>query len=413
MNRLKGYRVVVAGLRPAGFALLALMLSACEVLQDSGDPVGRDHAPSAKREAVEVLPDPINRNVFFLEEPGQSVIGEPQLITARYEDTFSDIAREYGLGYDELVEANPGIDPWLPGEGTRILLPTQYVLPDAPRTGIVLNIAAKRLFYYPHVEEGQRTMVLTYPVGIGRVGWNTPEGLARVVSKTENPTWTPPASVRREHAQQGDPLPAVVPPGPDNPLGSYALRLSLTSYLIHGTNKPYGVGMRVSHGCVRLYPENIAVLYALVEVGEPVNIINEPYLVGWRGGEVYLEAHPPLEEEQDIAAERLSLVLDIEQSKTGFFAEEYQREYAAALAMAGLGVPVRVLQGGPQEVYARAQRVRNTVELAPPDSAGEGDSGAAAAAGDLVEDLVEDPVEDFVEDPANASSAAEEPVQGT
>lgn len=383
---------VVFGRHGLLLVLCAWVLASCSTLQGAFGGFGADnqgkheHKHNYKHErgyerseVIAELPEPTNRNVYFLEDPAQSVVGEPQIITARYEDTFSDIAREYGLGYDELVEANPGIDPWLPGEGTRVLLPTQHVLPDAPRRGIVLNIAAKRLFYYPAVEEGQRTMVLTYPVGIGRVGWNTPEGVARVVSKVENPTWTVPASVRREHAQKGDPLPPVVPPGPDNPLGQYAMRLSLPSYLIHGTNKPYGVGMRVSHGCVRLYPENIAVLFALVPVGEPVNIINEPYLVGWRGGEVYLEAHPPLEDDPEGPEQHLSRILDLEQSKSGFFAESYQREYATAIAAAALGLPLRVRQDAPQEVYARAQEVRNMVELPPAEPENSGESATAAA----------------------------------
>ena len=137
-----------------------------------------------------------------------------------------------------------------------------------PREGIVLNIASKRLFYFPEVAEGEQQTVLTYPIGIGRVGWETPIGTTEVVSKAANPHWFPPASVRQEHAEMGNPLPSVVPPGPDNPLGLHVLKLAMPGYLIHGTNQPYGVGMRVSHGCVRLYPENIELLYELVEIGE-------------------------------------------------------------------------------------------------------------------------------------------------
>ncbi len=240
---------------------------------------------------------PIPPNAFVLTTPEQTVIGEPQVVFARDTDTFSDLAREYGLGYDEIVAANPGIDPWRPGENTPVLLPTQYVLPDGPKDGVVLNIAARRLFYFPAAASGERQEVLTYPIGIGRIGWETPLGDTEVVSKARDPSWWVPASVRKEHAEMGDPLPSVVPPGPDNPLGTRVLKLDIPGYLIHGTNQPYGVGMRVSHGCVRLYPENIEQLYPLVALGETVRIVNEPYLFGQRDGVLYFEAHAPLEDD--------------------------------------------------------------------------------------------------------------------
>lgn len=224
-------------------------------------------------------------------------MGLVQIATARHEDTLSDIARRYDLGYEEIVAANPGMDPWLPGEGAQVVLPTQFVLPDAPREGLVLNLAAMRLFYYSSPGAGEPSRVITHPVGIGREGWQTPQGTSHVTEKIVQPTWTVPVSVRREHAEKGDPLPPVVPPGPDNPLGEFAMRLSLPSYLIHGTNQPWGVGLRVSHGCVRLYPEDIASLFPEVPEGTQVNIVNQPYLAGWRNGQLYLEAHQPLAEE--------------------------------------------------------------------------------------------------------------------
>ncbi len=177
------------------------------------------------------------------------------------------------------------------------MLPTRFLLPESPREGIVLNIAAKRLFYYPRTEPGESRTVETYPIGIGREGWSTPTGDTTVVSKARDPVWFVPASIRREHAEAGDPLPAQVPPGPDNPLGAYVLGLGLPGYLIHGTNKPAGVGMRVSHGCVRLYPEDIDGLYDRVPIGTRVRIVNQPYLLGRGQGDVLLEAHPPLEED--------------------------------------------------------------------------------------------------------------------
>ena len=305
--------------------------------------------------------DPINRNYFVLGTPEQSVIGQPQIVFAREEDTFSDLAREYGLGYDEMLAANPEIDPWLPGDGTPVLLPTQYVLPDVARQGVVLNIASRRLFYFPEVAEGEPVKVMTYPIGIGRVGWETPLGETTVVSKALNPHWYVPVSVRQEHAEMGDPLPSVVPPGPDNPLGSHVLKLGLPGYLIHGTNQPYGVGMRVSHGCVRLYPENIELLYSLVGVGEQVRIINEPYLAGMIDGQLYFEAHLPLEDDEQSPETRLQNIF----ASRDAFGDESIQIAAQAVAAEASGVPVPLLSTGATNVHQDARLVRNTVERDP------------------------------------------------
>ncbi len=230
---------------------------------------------------------------FNLPAAGDDLIGEVNSLNSRYDDTLSNIARMHNLGFLEIKEANPGVDPWLPGVGTRIVLPMQFILPPGPREGIVINLAELRLYYYP----ADADKVITYPLGIGREGWSTPTGYSRITRKTRNPSWHPPASIREEAAAEGKILPVVVKPGPDNPLGQYALNLSLASYLIHGTNKPYGVGMRVSHGCLRLYPEDIEELFSLVKVGVPVRIVNLPYKAGWSNGRLYVEAHPPLSEQ--------------------------------------------------------------------------------------------------------------------
>lgn len=304
------------------------------------------------------LQDPINANHFILDSPEQSVVGEPQVVFAGNSDTLSDLARTYGLGYDEIIAANPGVNPWLPGENTPVLLPTQFILPDVPRQGIVLNIASKRLFYFPAVPEGEKQVVKTYPIGIGRVGWETPLGTTTVVSKARDPSWYVPASVRREHAEKGDPLPSVVPPGPDNPLGHRVLQLEMPGYLIHGTNQPYGVGMRVSHGCVRLYPENIELLFELVEVGEQVAIVNEPYLVGTRNGELYFEAHAPLEDDVFGVQNRLETLLD-KPRIAGL--PEAHKEHLRMLASIASGVPSRLSVFDSDEVLARARPVRNVV----------------------------------------------------
>ena len=221
---------------------------------------------------------------FLLPADGSDLIGDVQVTVVRHEDTLHDIARRYDLGYEEIVAANPSVDPWLPGEGTQVVLPTQFVLPNGIREGLVLNLASMRLFYFPEPGEGEAPVVITHPIGIGREGWQTPQGVTRITQKIVRPSWTVPASVLKEYAENGEPLEPIVPPGPDNPLGSHAMRLSLPSYLTHGTNKSHGVGMRVSHGCVRLYPEDIVRLFAEVPLGTDVYIINEPYVAGGRYG---------------------------------------------------------------------------------------------------------------------------------
>lgn len=227
---------------------------------------------------------------FPLPPPGEDIIGQVQVIQAKYEDTFADLGSANDLGYLEMVAANPGVDPWLPGAGTEVILPTRFILPPGPREGIVINLAEYRLYYFP---KGQN-VVHTYPLGIGREGWGSPIAHTTITAKTPNPGWTPPASIRAEHAAEGDPLPAYVPPGPDNPLGPFKFTLGTPGYLIHGSNKKFGIGMRVSHGCFRMLNHNVLELAKLAPVGTSVRILNEPYKFGVSGGKVYLEAHTPL-----------------------------------------------------------------------------------------------------------------------
>jgi L,D-transpeptidase ErfK/SrfK len=237
---------------------------------------------------------------YTLPSGSDSVIGEIQYVVARHEDTLLDIGRRHGVGYDEIVAANPGIDPWLPGDGTRVLIPSRYILPKE-RTGIVVSLAEHRLYYFPPPKDGQPAIVHTYPISIGKMDWKTPLGLTSIVNKRTKPIWYPPESVRREHAADGRPLPKAVPPGPDNPLGDFAMRLGIPggAYLIHGTNRPAGVGMQVTHGCIRLFPEDIAQLFPLVPVNTPVRMVDQPYKMGWRGDELYMEVHTPLEGQAD------------------------------------------------------------------------------------------------------------------
>ncbi len=224
---------------------------------------------------------------------GEDVVGQIQVIKAKYEDTFAALGETHDLGYLELVAANPGVDPWLPGEGTDIILPTRHILPPGPREGIVINLPEYRLYYYPKGEN----VVHTFPLGIGREGWGSPVGNTRITTMISNPAWYPPQSIRDEHAADGDPLPKVVPPGPDNPLGPYKMNLALPGYLIHGSNKKFGIGMRVSHGCFRMLNHNVLELAGLVKVGTSVRIIDEPYKFGISQGTIYLEAHTPLQDE--------------------------------------------------------------------------------------------------------------------
>ena len=251
---------------------------------------------------------------YVLPVDGDNMVGELVVVETQYEDTLLDIGRQFNVGYEELRLANPGVDPFLPGEGTTLTIPRTFLLPDTPRKGLVLNLPEMRLYYYPEHRSGEPIEVVTHPVSIGRVGWETPRGLTRVASKTKDPAWYPPESIREEHAADGRPLPKVVPAGPDNPLGRHAIRLGWPQYLIHGTNKPDGVGMRVSHGCIRMFPEDIEALYSRLPLGTPVHVVNQPIKVGWSGDTLFLEAHPAaaelrLDETPDVN-EALQRVID-------------------------------------------------------------------------------------------------------
>ena len=234
-------------------------------------------------------PETVNKHAFSLTKK-QSVLGKAGEVEIEEGDSLPLVARYFGLGFDEITLANPGVDPWLPEQGHTVNIPLRFILPKASRKGIILNLAAKRLFYFP-ADKGNT--VITYPIGIGRKGWKTPTGKTRIIAKKAHPQWVVPKSIRLEHAKKGDPLPRVVPAGPNNPLGDYALRLGIPGYLIHGTNKPYGVGMAISHGCVRLYPENIAQLFKQAKTGMQVRIVNQPFLIGWEKERLSIQIYPP------------------------------------------------------------------------------------------------------------------------
>jgi L,D-transpeptidase ErfK/SrfK len=243
----------------------------------------------------------IERNEFPVAK-GDDVIGRLAVIRLEKGDTLPDIARHFSLGINAISAANPGVDIWVPEAGERIILPLYFILPDTPRKGIVINLATMRLFEYKG--NSKSLAVSTYPVGVGTEERPTPTGQMHVYRKTTRPTWHVPASIAADHRKKGDILPAEVLPGPQNPLGEYALYLSKLGYLIHGTNKPASIGLKATNGCMRLYPENIKMLYSDTPVNTPVSIVNQPYLIGQRDGVLYMEAHTPLEDSGAIELEK-------------------------------------------------------------------------------------------------------------
>jgi L,D-transpeptidase ErfK/SrfK len=260
--------------------------------------------------ALCLLAAPLQAARYALPANGDDLIGHPLLVKASRSETLLDIARAHGLGQEEIRIANPEVDRWLPREGDPVWIPTQFILPEARREGLVLNLPEMRVYHFPRAADDAEPVVDTYPASVGRMDWKTPLGQTRVIRKQRDPSWYPPASVKQEAAAAGDSVPDVVPPGPDNPLGAYALRLGLPGYLIHGTNKPYGVGMRVTHGCVRLLPEDIEELFSRVPVGTPVQIVNQPVKTGWLDGVLYVEIHPPLDEDDTAQTDLLRFTLE-------------------------------------------------------------------------------------------------------
>ncbi|MDA8327482.1 MAG: L,D-transpeptidase family protein [Betaproteobacteria bacterium] len=228
---------------------------------------------------------------------GSNIVGQIQVVTIDAHNTLLDIARHYDLGYNEITAANPKVSIWLPGEGTKIVVPTEFILPPRPWTGIIINIAQRRLYYFPQTKAHNRATVVTFPIGISRHNWSTPLGKTRIIAKFKDPSWIVPKDIWEEHHSQGNAnFPKYFPPGPDNPMGMLALETGFPEIFIHGTNHPWGVGMRVSHGCLHLYPENAAYLFPNVPVGTPVRIINQPFLVGERGHTLYLSVSRPVDE---------------------------------------------------------------------------------------------------------------------
>jgi L,D-transpeptidase ErfK/SrfK len=268
-------------------------------------------------------------------------------------DSLPDAARHFSLGVSAIAAANPGVDVWVPPAGERVLLPLSFILPDAPRKGIVINLASMRLFRFK--DAGAMLQVSTYPVGIGTEEKPTPTGDMRVRRKAVRPIWHVPPSISEDHRKKGDPLPPEILPGPDNPLGECALYLSRSGYLIHGTNKPSSIGLRATNGCIRLYPEDVKKLYEDTPVNTPVFVVNQPYLIGQRSGILYLEVHPP---EPRVASRELAKVeaklkeLDKKAQYRLDWGKVWEAEAQAK------GVPVPISRPIPGEQSAQAVEIR-------------------------------------------------------
>src|SRR5216117_3692171 len=287
-RRRQRHRPVRVLKRAAGLLAATLLVAGCAALRARLGAPGAERAPAAWDEAA-FARKPIP--TYRLRAPAETVIGALRHYRIRAGDTLLDVARWFDLGYNEIVDANPGVDPWVPAVGTDVVVPTEWVLPCCTYQGIVVNIPELRLYYFrPAPDDPRTTLLTTYPVGLGRDDRRTPRGKFRVQSKQVKPTWYIPESIRREHiAERGDGRRSIPGGAPDNPLGDYRLQLTHRLYGIHGTDVPWGIGMQATHGCVRLYPEDIERLFRLVEVGTPVEFTYQPVKVGRRDGVAYVE----------------------------------------------------------------------------------------------------------------------------
>lgn len=294
------------------FLLSVLVLSGTGAPQAQAQPVAAasTHAAPVKHQTLKAANKSQNNAVAAKTSAASSrytlpYIGKMQETRADYEDTLVHIGREYGVGFVEMRAANPTLDPWIPGSGARVIIPTMNILPDAPHDGVVINLAEMRLYYY----KTAGAMPITFPIGIGRDGLRTPLGQTNIQRKMSGPTWRPTDRMRKE-----DPtLPASVPPGPENPMGTHALYLGFPMVAIHGTNKPYGIGRRVSSGCIRMFPEDITQIYNMVPVGTRVTVVDQPIKAAWIGNKLFLEVHPT--QEQATLMEREGAIPDYQLSE--------------------------------------------------------------------------------------------------
>jgi L,D-transpeptidase ErfK/SrfK len=375
---------------------VALLLAACSLtsprIAPPPPPLPPPEPPPPVVPVVPQYPAPVATHRFEINALHDDVVGAVQVTMVGKNDTLPDIARRFNVGYEEIVRANPGIDPWLPGVGREVVVPTQFVLPFAERKGIVVNVAAMRIYYFPPARPGEKQVVYTHPIGIGKVGWSTPEGATKVVSKQKDPVWRPTASIIAEHKKNGEILPAVVPAGPDNPLGRFKFTLGWPSYLIHGTNKPYGVGLRSSHGCLRLYPEDIEKFFGMVPVGTQVQVVNQPFVFGWHDNQLYLQAYNVLEDDKRDWSKAQPKLLSKTLTKriqgelaTRKESVNWERVGQITKDPRGLALSVSLGDHGIAAVIAAAPRVQNRV----PDGANwDGADDPAMQAQNEVKDMV-------------------------
>lgn len=342
------------------------MLAGCSLWNEGG---GWNKKKEVEKPVeVPVVPDPVQTHQFTL-DANTDIVGVVQKTIVGKDDTLTDIARRFNVGYEEIVRANPKMDPWVPGVGKEVVIPSEFILPNAPREGIVINAAAMRLFYYPKVAKGEPQVVHTYPIGIGKVGWKTPEGATKIVRRQAGPTWRPTPSIIKEHLEErGEKLDKVIGPGPDNPLGAYAFYLGWPTYMIHGTNKPAGVGLRSSHGCIRLYPEDIAVLFENAPIGTTVRVVNQPFVFGFRDGALHVQAFDVLEDDPRDWKKAQAKLLNKElaariQKELAARKEKIDWEAVSKLTSDPRGIPVSV-SGGPDQldhIVSTATIVQNKV----------------------------------------------------
>ena len=277
---------------------------------------------------------------YELPADGSAVIGADEITLSTARDTLLDIARRYSVGFEEIIRANPGVDIWTPRAGINILLPGRHLLPSGPREGIVVNLPEHRLYYYPKPKKGARPVVHTYPVSIGSVSWRSPLGETRIIAKEKHPNWYPTEAARKEHLAAGNPLPKVVPPGPDNPLGEFMMRLAAGdgTYEIHGTNNPFAVGMASTRGCITMYPEDVAALFPLVPVGTKVSLINDPIKITFLGGDLLLESHPTVDSEGASVEPNLELLSRHLERELGSYAVVIHWDFAREALRAATGI---------------------------------------------------------------------------
>ncbi|MGS2743769.1 L,D-transpeptidase family protein [Halomonas sp. LS-001] len=292
LNRLLSYSLPLAALVAATLATPGI--ADTHQTNDEAATSSSTDSDNANKASESPRPGELPRGHFAMPEEGDIIGQHYTVIVEDHEQTLIDIARRHNIGYEEIRMANPDVSLWVPGKGTEVVIPTQYILPPVPREGVVINLSELRLYYYP---ADNPDIVETYPVSVGRDEFATPVGVTRTTIKVKDPAWAPPASMRREAAERGDPPPEIVPPGPENPLGEHAILLDMPSYLIHGTNRPDGVGMRVSRGCIRMYPEDIKSMFEKIPSGTKVNLVDIPFKAGWaQDGTLFVQSFPQLEE---------------------------------------------------------------------------------------------------------------------